>query len=112
MLLLHTLLSLAAASSAVASPLIGRAPALVQPSLDSFYAAPQNLARYQPGDIIRQRTVQTSIGNTRSQYQLLYRTVDALGRLDSTVATVLAPAKPAPGPPKIFSLQQPRESAL
>lgn len=113
MLFLRALVALAAAVSSIdASPLRERATTFVQPSLDPFYRAPANLSAYKAGQIIRERTIETEVTKTRLQTQLLYATVDGVGRQDATVATVLAPANVAAGTPKIFSLQSPRKLML
>lgn len=90
-------------------PPVQAATTYVQPSLDSFYDKPLGLDKLRPGDIIRERLVPTNIAGTRSVYQVLYATLDTMGRMDATVTTLYAPETPAPGPPKILSLQLPRE---
>lgn len=92
-------------------PHMQSATTYVQPSLDSFYDPPPGLDKLKPGDIIRERMVPTNIAGTRSVYQVLYATLDTMGRMDATVTTLYAPETPAPGPPKILSLQLPQDSA-
>lgn len=64
------------------------------PSDDLFYTLPLlGLGSYKPGDIIRERDVTADSGGAvdSNQYQrvtqVLYRTTDALGNPDATVAT-------------------------
>ncbi|PWN42465.1 LIP-domain-containing protein [Ceraceosorus guamensis] len=82
-----------------------------QPSLDPFYKVPSNISAYKVGEIIRERPVDTIAAGAKSAYQILYRTNTALDNADATVATVWAPSKLAPGPPKIVSFQAPEDSA-
>jgi hypothetical protein len=81
------------------------------PSVDPFYVPPPDLAQHAPGDILRTRAVQISLGPlpaglTATSYQLLYRTNDAHNRATSTVTTVIVPNSPAPaGGRDLLSLQ-------
>lgn len=68
------------------------------PSQDPFYAVPENITRYAPGQIIAQRQPPLPIAalglsriNLESSYQLSYRTNDNHGNATATVTTVLIP---------------------
>ena len=96
----------AAAGAAAHSP--AGPGALVPPGQDPFYRPPPGLAAYPPGAVLRTRQV-TLQGAMQPQlkaaYQLLYRTTDPAGRAVATVATVMIPKSPAPGPRKLVSYQ-------
>lgn len=82
--------------------------AVTPPGQDPFYTPPPNLASYPPGAVLRSRQVAV-VGaiqpQTQAAYQLLYRTTNATHRPVATVATVLIPTSPAPGPRKLVSYQ-------
>jgi hypothetical protein len=87
------------------------------PDSDPFYKPPANLAKTKPGDILRTREVEVSLGPlptgaTATAHQLLYRTNDAHNRPVTTVATVLVPKTPAPpGGRNLVSLQDATNSS-
>lgn len=78
-------------------------------SQDSFYHAPENLASYREGDIIRERDVTSDTllglddGAIASVFQLAYRTQTAMGAPDITVTNVYRPKKPAAGGPRVLA---------
>lgn len=75
------------------------------PNDDPFYKAPSNVNSYKPGQIIRTRSVNTTITSfVGSSFQLLYRTTDTQNKSEVTVATVWAPTTPK-SPPQVFSYQ-------
>ena len=80
-------------------------PAVVPPDSDPFYAPPAGFASLPPGTIIRSRGVSISAVGAKAAYQLLYRTTDANGEPTATVATVVVPSAPAPGPRRLVSYQ-------
>jgi hypothetical protein len=83
------------------------------PNQDPFYRAPHDLAGHRPGDILRSRPIVelslTSLTGIRA-YQLLYRSTDARGAPIATVATVLVPNVPAPGPRRLVSYHTAEDS--
>ena len=84
------------------------------PDRDPFYRASGSLASADPGDVLRSRRIAalspTALTGTRT-YQLLYRTTDTSGEPIATVATLLLPNVPAPGPRKLVSYH-PAEDSL
>jgi hypothetical protein len=80
----------------------------VPPSEDPFYRPPPGLSAYPPGAVLRARRV-TLLGAMQPQlkaaYQLLYRTTNPADQAVATVATVMIPVSPAPGPRKLVSYQ-------
>ncbi len=84
------------------------ASAVTAPGTDPFYAAPQNLARFADGTILRERTVTMSGAqtlDTAAAYQLMYRTTNASGQAVAAVTTLLIPKAPASGPRRLASYQ-------
>ncbi|PWN45250.1 LIP-domain-containing protein [Ceraceosorus guamensis] len=103
---------LGTAQSSVIEPRLYNAVRFPDPVDDPFYKAPANLASLSRGEIIRERPVDTIVGAAaKSAHQILYRTEDSVGAPDAVVATVFAPHKPAPGPPKILAILLPQDSA-
>jgi hypothetical protein len=94
----------------LALPILGVQP----PDQDAFYRAPDDLGKHKPGDVLRSRQVialaATALTGTRT-YQLLYRTSDAHGDPIATVATLMLPNVPAPGPRRLVSYH-PAEDSL
>ncbi len=84
------------------------AGAVTPPNQDPFYVPPPHLGSYPPGTVLRSRQV-TLVGamvpETQAAYELLYRTTNATGQPVATVATLMIPASPAPGPRKLVSYQ-------
>lgn len=125
MLSLHLLLLslFAFIAAAVALPAVEYSPRLdarllfsqipTSPEKDAFYKAPADLSKYAPGDIIRDRPVTTAdwFLGAASIYQVLYRTTDALGKPDVTVATLFKPRKPAAGKAKVWTIAVPSDSS-
>ncbi|MBB5915110.1 hypothetical protein BJY24_003977 [Nocardia transvalensis] len=67
------------------------------PDNDPWYADPPNLAELNPGDIIRDRVVQTRLVGIPVPVftkQLLFRTTDVHGRPIATATTVIVPGIP------------------
>lgn len=92
------------------------ARAAESPESDPFYRPPANLARTAPGDVLRTRAVEVSLGPlpaglAATAYQLLYRTNDAHNRPVATVTTVVVPkTRPPDGGRNLFSLQDAEDS--
>lgn len=82
------------------------------PRLDPFYAPPANLSAYETGQIIQTRRVNTTIvsDHLASSYQLFYRTTDAIGGAEATVATVWEPKEPK-SPAQVLSYHVYMDSA-
>jgi hypothetical protein len=107
----------AAAFVLAASALVGLAApahaAVLSPSADPFYAAPSGLRAEKPGMILRTRSVAmfgaTSL-DVAGSYQLLYRTTSATGAPIATVATVIVPRFPAPGPRRLVDYNTAEDS--
>ena len=86
------------------------APALPAPVDDPFYQAPPGYASTKPGTVLSSRPLTLSAAYratwaSSGGYQLLYRTTDANGSPTATVASVLLPTHPAPGPRNLVSDQ-------
>lgn len=83
------------------------------PENDPFYRAPSDLEHYKPGTILRSRQI-TALGPTslvsRSTFQLLFRSTDALEHPIAAVTTLLLPTVPGPGPRKLVSYQEAEDS--
>ncbi len=132
--LLVTIMTAAGAGTAAADPLPvppvpvppagllgppGPIPALplpgapLPPDQDPFYRAPADLDDAKPGDVLRSRQVAalslTALTGIRT-YQLLYRSTDASGGPIATVATLLLPNAPAPGPRRLVSYHPAQDS--
>ncbi len=71
-------------------------PAFPSPYVDPFYKVPANISAYANGQIIRRRSVPTTISNPNlaASYQLLYAFTNTTNQRDATVATVWAPKSP------------------
>jgi hypothetical protein len=84
------------------------------PSQDPFYKSPDDLSCYSPGDIIRSRKVPNTTAiygpDAGDTYQLLFRTESVKRKMDVSVTTVIAPRKPAKGPPKVIAIASPEDS--
>ncbi|WP_084510352.1 lipase family protein [Nocardia lijiangensis] len=104
------------ALAALAAACLGHAvPAAAQPiypipDADGFYAAPSDLAGFQPGDVLRSRVVPTTIFPGSTVWQLLFRTVDSAGEPIAAVTTVLVP--PGGGPDRPLVSYQPFVNSL
>jgi hypothetical protein len=83
------------------------------PDRDPFYRAPDHLADRAPGEVLRARPVAalspTALTGFRA-YQLLYRTTGVHGEPLATVATMLIPNVPAPGPRRLVSYHTAEDS--
>ena len=104
MLWMNVASALAFALAALASPILPRAePGFPDPHIDPFYKAPHNISRYHPGQVIRSRTVPTTIvGLYSSSHQVLFRTNNHFNQAVGTVVTIWIPDTPS-SPPKIFA---------
>ncbi|WP_324194305.1 lipase family protein [Nocardia blacklockiae] len=86
--------ALAALTAAVATSLsVAPAQAAVYPipEPDPFYWAPPDIGAYQPGDVVRSRTVPAAGFPGATAWQLAYRSADSAGRPITAVTTVLVP---------------------
>ncbi|CEH18458.1 Lipase, secreted [Ceraceosorus bombacis] len=96
------------ATLSIASTLVAADPYPL-PSKDDFYQVPGNVNQYNNGDIIAAREVTRDMNRyisrllLTSSYQVLYRTTDATGKPDATVATLFRPRRALDGPPKIIA---------
>jgi hypothetical protein len=86
------------------------APGFAAPADDPFYQPPPGYKLTKPGKVLRSRTLTLSpayraVWSSSGGYQLFYRTTDANGSPTATVATVLVPTHPAPGPRNLVSDQ-------
>ncbi|CAO1615331.1 unnamed protein product [Parajaminaea phylloscopi] len=83
-----------------------------KPADDPFYIVPENVSAYKPGEVIRSRSIPiTRFGLEADRaFHILYRT-NGQDAADATVATIVAPRFPAPGPPKIVAVIPPENSA-
>lgn len=100
-----TALLLAAFATVQALPhsLKARAISYPDPTIDPFYKAPSNLASYKPGQVIRSRSVVTTITeNVKSSYQVYYRTTNTQNQASGTVTTIWEPTN-ARSPPQILA---------
>ncbi|KAL7786355.1 secretory lipase domain-containing protein [Trichoderma ceciliae] len=86
------------------------------PSKDPFYAVPDNIDEFSPGDIINHREPPSQIAaygwapaHVQKAYQILYRTTDSRQRPTATVLTALIP--PDADYDKLLSLQMAEDSA-
>jgi hypothetical protein len=100
--LITTFLSLLAMTTAQVLP----------PSTDPWYKQPLDIASYQPGDLIRSRTISNLIQpfvpvdvnvSVENVYQFLYRTTNSLGEPVAAVTTLLVPFNA--NPTKLLSYQ-------
>lgn len=94
-ILVGTSVSLLAAGTVLAA---AGSPAHAAPT-DPFYtySGSKPLSSYEPGAILKSRTVSYSIaGGSGSVEQMLYRSTDAQGRASAAVTSVFTPAKPDP----------------
>ncbi|MGV9820747.1 lipase family protein [Nocardia xishanensis] len=88
---------LAVAALVTAATCLGHAaPATAQPiypvpDADGFYAAPSDLAAFEPGDVLRSRVVAAANFPGSTVWQLLFRTTDSASRPIAAVTTVLVP---------------------
>ena len=83
------------------------AQAPVLPSQDPFYTQPANISLYQPGDVIAFRKVSSNLSGllsvpgdsvpVQANYQLLYRTTDAVGNAVPAVTSIFVPKNAQPG---------------
>ncbi|KAH6608361.1 secretory lipase family [Trichoderma cornu-damae] len=86
------------------------------PSQDAFYAVPEDIGRFSPGEIINHREPPSPItayewvpAHVEKAYQILYRTTDSREQPTATVLTVLIP--PDADYNKLLSLQMAEDSA-
>jgi len=85
-------------------------PGFAPPADDPFYQQPPGYKSTKAGTVLRSRPLSLSpayrsVWSSSGGYQLLYRTTDANGSPTATVATVLLPTHPAPGPRNLVSDQ-------
>lgn len=82
------------------------------PSMDPWYVAPNNVASYAPGDVIKDRAVSNNLNGyfsngkpvtVSSSHQVMYRTTDSLGKPVAGVMTLLVPNNA--DPTKLWSHQ-------
>ncbi|MET8779514.1 lipase family protein [Nocardia sp. NPDC004654] len=66
-------------------------PVYPVPDADEFYSAPADLARFQPGDVVRSRMVPAANFPGSTVWQLLFRTTNSADEPIATVTTVLVP---------------------
>ncbi|KAF7556677.1 hypothetical protein G7Z17_g1249 [Cylindrodendrum hubeiense] len=95
---LRVLAYLAISTALYATP---SASSQLPPSKDPFYAVPDDIEKFAPGEILRHRQppdVISAFGsppsNLQRSHQILYRTNDDEGNATATVVTVLVPNKP------------------
>lgn len=78
------------------------------PSQDPFYSRPSNIATYANGVVLRQREVPIDTNivgpDAASITQVYYKYTGALSRASGSVATIITPKNPAPGPPKVLAV--------
>ncbi|MFF0493376.1 lipase family protein [Nocardia sp. NPDC004068] len=74
---------------------MGAAPARAAifplPDGDPFYSAPPNIGDYQPGDVVRSRTVAATGFPGATAYQLVYRSTNSADAPIAAVTTLLLP---------------------
>ncbi|KAL9939793.1 hypothetical protein V8E36_001610 [Tilletia maclaganii] len=80
------------------------------PDQDPFYTCPEGFSEKPAGAILRQRPISLNFTNSgpakvKSAQQILYRTVDAFGKPDCTVSTVLQPFNQLRYPSRVLSYQ-------
>ncbi|KIW05742.1 hypothetical protein, variant [Verruconis gallopava] len=73
------------------------------PGNDTWYAVPDNIADYNPGDIIKWRNVPNALSvdnlspiRPQAVYQMQYRTTDSVGDATASVVTAIIPFNPSP----------------
>lgn len=88
--------------------------AALPPSQDHFYQVPSNVSVYPQGSIIRWRKLPNTTAiwgpDSGQAYQILFRTNSVRMTPDAAVTTVIAPLRPAKGPPKIVAVAAPEDS--
>ncbi|KAK0520893.1 hypothetical protein OC834_002350 [Tilletia horrida] len=81
------------------------------PVVDPFYQPPAGFESKANGAVLRSRNMTSyKISNSAAAYQILYKTTNAEGNADATVATFVVPASPV-SPAKLVSLTQPEDAA-
>ncbi|PTB76490.1 LIP-domain-containing protein [Trichoderma longibrachiatum ATCC 18648] len=95
---------------------IHRSEASLPPSQDPFYAVPENITAFSPGEIINYREPPSQISafgwtptHIHKAYQILYRTTDSQQNATAGVLTALIP--PDADYDKLLSLQMAEDSA-
>ncbi|MGV9679379.1 lipase family protein [Nocardia sp. NPDC003482] len=68
-----------------------RAAIFPLPDGDPFYSAPPNIGDYQPGDVVRSRTVAATGFPGATAYQLVYRSTNSADAPIAAVTTLLLP---------------------
>ncbi|WP_019631781.1 lipase family protein [Actinomadura atramentaria] len=106
---------LAAAAFAVPARADGPAAGSVPPDQDPFYAAPANIASYQPGQVVATRKITPKVGDMDSKadvWQISYRSNDShmAAQLDVTSLIVPKKAWTGTGARPIVSVQAPEDS--
>ncbi|WP_344458022.1 lipase family protein [Actinocorallia aurantiaca] len=107
----------ALALSVLAAPAFADDPPAgsVPPDQDPFYAAPADIASYDPGEIVRTRKITPKLNDldTRADvWQISYRTNDSHLQPQLTVTSLLVPKKAwtGSGPRPVVSVQAPEDS--
>jgi hypothetical protein len=99
----------AALAGAGLAPAVASAEQVLTPRDDPFYVAPENLASFDNGDVIRSRKVQlrtgTKIKLPYTAYQVLYRTTNRREQPIATVATIAKPLKRSANSKNLLSYQ-------
>ncbi|MCP2297034.1 Secretory lipase [Nocardia amikacinitolerans] len=85
------LAALAAAACVGHAAPASASPVYPVPDADEFYAAPADLDRFQPGDVVRSRMVPAANFPGSTVWQLLFRSTNSADEPIATVTTVLVP---------------------
>ena len=90
--------------------------ASLPPSLDPFYAIPENISTFSPGEIIKHREPPSQIAaygwtptHIHKAYQILYRTTDSQQNATAGILTAFIP--PDADYDKVLSLQMAEDAA-
>ncbi|MFF3228934.1 lipase family protein [Nocardia suismassiliense] len=104
------------AAAPVIPPLLPPVPGVLPPAEDPFYAVPAEVGSESNGAILQSRPVDSLYLNLPmpvDAWQLLYRTSDSHDAPTATVATVMVPRTPWPGPgPRPLVSQQMYEDSV
>ncbi len=95
-----------AAGAGTATAQSSAPPVVPLPSVDPFYTWDGPLDDVAPGAVLKTRTMPYGfhqLATPITSTQVLYRTTDQFDRPTTTVATILRPLVPAPGPTKLIS---------
>ncbi|GAA5975060.1 hypothetical protein JCM11641_000014 [Rhodosporidiobolus odoratus] len=80
------------------------------PSSDPFYDQPNGYHRQPNGYTLKSRKVATALDQLSTAWQVLYKTTDAQGNADATVATLFRPLEPV-SPPRVMLYLAPTDTA-